>query len=194
MRTSGGDGDFKVKAISGIHTVLLALDCAEPRRKGLLGFGVKRDSAGRTQGEKWLRSQKVFKSIEPNPKNRTICDPSKPKRIYTTNTPSRASCGVITRPHPIRNTISRADVWQAGRADQDARRDQVQVTTEKEWNDGKSTASGSTAAPSRARNSPRNSATIRRRTSTIRKTRTVIWLSRGLLEACLAIHQRDAGR
>jgi hypothetical protein len=31
MRVPQTAGDFKVKAISGIHTVLLALDCAEPR-------------------------------------------------------------------------------------------------------------------------------------------------------------------
>ena len=48
----------------------------------LLGFGVKRGSAG--QPERWLRSQKVFKSVEPNPKSD---DPSKPKRFYTSDHP-----------------------------------------------------------------------------------------------------------
>ena len=86
MRVPQTAGDFKVKAISGIHTVLLALDCAEPRRHGLLGFGVKRGSA--EQPEKWLRSQKVFKSVEPNPKSD---DPSKPKRFYTSDHPTGSS-------------------------------------------------------------------------------------------------------
>lgn len=35
-RTDGGD--FKAKAIAGTHTILIALDCLDGRRKGLKGF------------------------------------------------------------------------------------------------------------------------------------------------------------
>ena len=58
----------------------------------------------------------------------------------------------------------------------------------------KPTACGSTAAPSRARNSPRNSATSRRQNINDPKDPEVIWLSRGLLEACLDyINETQAG-
>src|SRR6266849_78931 len=40
MRVSGGDGDFEARAIAGTHTVLIALDCLEARRKGLKGFAL----------------------------------------------------------------------------------------------------------------------------------------------------------
>src|SRR5262245_19572435 len=46
MRASGGTGDFKAKAIAGTHTVLIALDCPEARRKGLMGFAFQREIAG----------------------------------------------------------------------------------------------------------------------------------------------------
>ena len=35
-RTDGGD--FKAKAIAGTHTILIALECLDGRRKGLKGF------------------------------------------------------------------------------------------------------------------------------------------------------------
>lgn len=42
--------DFRVKAYAGTNGVLLAMDLAEPRRKGLLGFAIEKQ-----QGEKpWL--------------------------------------------------------------------------------------------------------------------------------------------
>ncbi|HEV2834270.1 MAG TPA: hypothetical protein VGW58_03075, partial [Pyrinomonadaceae bacterium] len=62
MRVTKEQGDFKVKAIAGTHTILIALDCAEERRRGLLGFGFKRGVVGsKNGGPKWLRSLKVFK-------------------------------------------------------------------------------------------------------------------------------------
>jgi len=42
--------DFRVKAYAGTNGVLLAMDLAEPRRKGLLGFAIEKQ-----QGDKpWL--------------------------------------------------------------------------------------------------------------------------------------------
>src|SRR5258706_2830173 len=38
--------DFQAKAISGIRTVLIALDCPEERRKGLMGFAFSRETVG----------------------------------------------------------------------------------------------------------------------------------------------------
>ena len=68
MRVMQRQGDFRAKAIAGTHTVLVALDCKEERRKGLLGFAFKRESAGDTREAKWLRAQKVFRSIVPDPR------------------------------------------------------------------------------------------------------------------------------
>lgn len=43
MRVLKQQGDFRAKAIAGTRAVLIALDCAEPRRHGLLGFAFKRE-------------------------------------------------------------------------------------------------------------------------------------------------------
>jgi len=68
MRGQNKAGDFSVKVIAGTHTILLALDCPEPRRHGLLGFAFKRENLDSSAaGPKWLRSLKVFKSVIPVP-------------------------------------------------------------------------------------------------------------------------------
>lgn len=86
MRVTASKGDFKVKAISGIRGVLLAIDCPPERRIGLRGFAFKRGVKG--QSAKWLRSTKVFEALEPDPKNaKDPSDPSKPKRFYTNDHP-----------------------------------------------------------------------------------------------------------
>jgi phosphatidylserine/phosphatidylglycerophosphate/cardiolipin synthase-like enzyme len=88
MRVTKIAGDFRAKAISGIHTVLVALDCKEERRHGLLGFGFKRGIVGSRQPERWLRSQKVFRSVEPDPRNaRDPQNPGTAKRFYTSDHP-----------------------------------------------------------------------------------------------------------
>jgi phosphatidylserine/phosphatidylglycerophosphate/cardiolipin synthase-like enzyme len=70
MRTSSvsRDGEFKVKAIAGTNTILLAMDCPEERCAGLRGFAIWRSVGTRGDEGKWLRSQKVFRSIVPDPK------------------------------------------------------------------------------------------------------------------------------
>lgn len=70
-RGQSQNGQFRATAIAGTHTVLLALDCDEERRKGLLGFAIQRQVDGQT---KWLPSLKVFKSVVPNPPVGTIYD------------------------------------------------------------------------------------------------------------------------
>ncbi|MGH8610363.1 MAG: phospholipase D-like domain-containing protein, partial [Gammaproteobacteria bacterium] len=84
MRVVKTEGDFRAKAIAGTYSVLIALDCAEARRHGLMGFAFRREVIGANFGPKWLRSQKVFKSIVPDPKNaRDPHDPTKPARFST---------------------------------------------------------------------------------------------------------------
>lgn len=83
MRVVKSEGDFRVKAIAGTHTVLIALNCAAERRAGLMGFAFKRAGGGNTE-PKWLRSLKVFKSTVPDPKKaRDPKDPSQPMRFST---------------------------------------------------------------------------------------------------------------
>jgi hypothetical protein len=61
------NGEFQVKVIGGTRTILMALNCPDSRRKGLRGISFYRKVEGAASG-KWLRSQKVFQSIVPNPK------------------------------------------------------------------------------------------------------------------------------
>jgi hypothetical protein len=70
---------FEAKSYSGTHTILVALNCTEERRKGLMGFAFEREMVGPGDtGPKWLRSQKVFKSIVPDPKS--ALDPNDPRK------------------------------------------------------------------------------------------------------------------
>ncbi len=42
--------DFRVKAYAGTNGVLLAIDLAEHRRKGLLGFAIEKNSKAANPG------------------------------------------------------------------------------------------------------------------------------------------------
>src|SRR5271154_2808253 len=68
---------FEAKAISGTHTVLIALNCPDQRRKGLMGFAMQCTGPGGSAPQ-WLRSQKVFKSVVPDPKS--AHDPKDPRK------------------------------------------------------------------------------------------------------------------
>src|SRR5207244_11233308 len=78
---------FQAKAISGNHVILIALNCPEALCKGLKGFSFEREIVGAgSRGPKFLRSQRVFRSIVPDPKNaRDPNDPTKPQAFYTDN-------------------------------------------------------------------------------------------------------------
>lgn len=87
MRVESSAGDFRVKAIAGTRTILMAIDCPEARRTGLRGFGFKRGVKG-SGTSKWLRSTKVFQSLEPDPKKAfDPADPTHPKKFYTNDHP-----------------------------------------------------------------------------------------------------------
>ncbi|MEY9230996.1 phosphatidylserine/phosphatidylglycerophosphate/cardiolipin synthase-like enzyme [Bradyrhizobium japonicum] len=68
MRVSTSAGKFKATAIAGTRAIMIALDCEEDARKGLLGFAFQRKRGDAPP--KWLRSGKVFETVvpEPNPK------------------------------------------------------------------------------------------------------------------------------
>jgi hypothetical protein len=46
MRVTTSAGQFKAKAIAGTRTVMIALDCDNEARKGLLGFAFRRKRIG----------------------------------------------------------------------------------------------------------------------------------------------------
>jgi hypothetical protein len=56
MRVGPTSGDFQAMAIAGTRAVMIALNCEENFRHGLLGFAFKREivGAGSRKG-KWLR-------------------------------------------------------------------------------------------------------------------------------------------
>jgi len=182
--------DFSAKAISGIHTVLIALNCPEQRRKGLMGFALQREMVGpNSPGPKWLRSQKVFKSVVPDPKNaRDPNDPTKPRRFYANEFPIQSFLWGDYAASP--GTTYRFRILpmygKPGALTSDPKDEiKLEIQTEKEWEEGLghgiwfnrgAIASQKFAeefgnAPPKNINDP--------------KDPTVVWLSRGLLEACL---------
>jgi phosphatidylserine/phosphatidylglycerophosphate/cardiolipin synthase-like enzyme len=199
MRISEKNRDFSVKAIAGTHTVLLVLNCTETRRKGLKGFAFQREIVGAAgRGPNFLRSQKVFKSVVPDPKNaHDPADPTKPARFYTDKFPVQsflwgdyaASPGTTYRfviqpmyGAPAALTTDPNDAIK------------FEITTETEWGAGEihgvwfnrgAIASQKFAEefgnhPPANINDP-NDAEVK-------------WLSRGLLEACLGyINETKAG-
>jgi hypothetical protein len=188
MRVTTTEGHFKVRAIAGTHTVLMALDCAEPRRHGLLGFGFKREIVGGPPtADKWLRSLKVFKSVVPNPRQ-----------------PARFS----TKDHPIQSFL-----WSDYTAEPDTRyRFTVvpmygqpgalapqpglafEVRTEKAFDQGHGVwfNRGAIASQAFAREFGNRAPTAQETDDPAAPINR--WLARGLLEACLAfIHGTPAG-
>ena len=62
MRVIKENGDFRVKAIAGTHTVLIALDCKDKASKDLAGFAMKREVSGAVEVPRRL-------SVEPAAEN-----------------------------------------------------------------------------------------------------------------------------
>jgi len=66
MRVRGGDQNFAVQAIAGTRAILIAIDCSKGYLAGLKGFAFQRAVAGNPPT--WLLGNKVFRTLEPNPK------------------------------------------------------------------------------------------------------------------------------
>jgi phosphatidylserine/phosphatidylglycerophosphate/cardiolipin synthase-like enzyme len=190
VRSKPTSRGFEAKAISGTHTVLLALNCPEALRKGLKGFAFEREMVGAGgKGPKFLRSQKVFKSVVPDPKNaHDPNDPSKPAAFYTDKFPVQSFLWGDYAAFP--GTIYRFRIQPMfgtpGALTTDPNDEiQVEITTEKEWDastkHGVWFNRGAIASQKFAEefgNKPPQDINDP-------KDPTVQWLSRGLLEACL---------
>ena len=140
MRASGGTGDFKAKAIAGTHTVLIALDCPEARRKGLMGFAFQRGSWSEQPAEVPALAEGVQvgrSRSEERPSTRPIRASRRP--FYTDEFPVQSFLwgdygGLARHALPLRRA---ADVRQA-RCAHHRPGDEIEfdITTEQEWGDG----------------------------------------------------------
>lgn len=181
MRTSSTPTarGFKAKAISGTHTVLIALDCPEAARSGMLGFAFERGVVGAGRG-KHLRSQKVFRSVVPDPRN------SGP--FYTDKFPVQSFLWGDYAAAPATKYRFRIQPMygKPGQLTTDPNDEiRVEIATESEWPDGEAhgvwfnrgAIAGQKFAEEFGNHAPQNIDDP--------NDPEVKWLSRGLLEACL---------
>jgi phosphatidylserine/phosphatidylglycerophosphate/cardiolipin synthase-like enzyme len=180
--------DFQARAISGTHTILVALDCPETRRRGLLGFAFQRERVG-AGAPKFLRSQKVFKSIVPDPKHATDpADPSKPRRFYTNEFPVQSFLwgDYAAAPGTKYRLRIQPMYGEPGDLKTDPRDEiAIEIATEKEWEGtghgvwfNRGAIASQKFAEEFGNKPPEN--------INDPEDPEVKWLSRGLLEACLS--------
>jgi phosphatidylserine/phosphatidylglycerophosphate/cardiolipin synthase-like enzyme len=185
MRVSAKAGDFRVKAIAGTHTILMAIDCNEQRRHGLKGFAFKRETVGGQGSTKWLRAQKVFKSVVPDPKaERDPDDPTQPKRYFTNEHPIQSFLwSDYTAKPKTRYKFTIVPMYGEPGALKPEPGMEFEISTENEFEHGHGVwfNRGAIASQAFAREF-NNKAPADQNDENDPETK---WLSRGLLEACL---------
>jgi hypothetical protein len=174
---------FQARAFAGTNAVLFALNCPKESRDGLMGFAFERQLVGSGLPAKFLRSQKVFKSVIPDPKT------SRQRPFYTDSFPVQSFLWGDYAVAPGRKYKFRIlPMFGSPAALTTDPQDEItlEIETEKEWSEGETHGiwvnRGAIASqkfaeefgnkPPQHINDP--------------KDPTVAWLSRGLLEACLA--------
>lgn len=179
MRATASAGPFKASAIAGTRAVMIALDCSDEARKGLLGFAFRRaKGAGKPE---FLRSLKVFEAVEPQP------DPEKGNYFtdkfpvqsfiwsdYTADPATTYQFEVI----PVFGTPTAPELRETSKLT-------LSVTTEKE-DDGEHGIwfnRGAIASQAYARQFQNHKPTEEEMNDP--NDKHTKWLSRGLLEACL---------
>lgn len=190
VKASATERGFEAKAISGIRTILIALNCPDACRKGFKGFAFRRELVGEgSPGPKFLRSQKVFKSVIPDPKNAHDPDnATKPARFYTDKFPVQsflwgdyaASPGTTYRFH-IQPMYGDAGALTTDPKDEL----ELEITTEKEWEDGETHGVWFNRGAIASQKFAEEFGNTRPENINDPKDPRVAWLSRGLLEACL---------
>jgi hypothetical protein len=181
---------FEARVISGTHSILVAINCPDEARKGLLGFAFEREKVGADGGAKFLRSQKVFKSVVPDPKNaHSPDDPNKPQPFYTDKFPVQSFLwGDYAASPGTRYRFRILPMYGKPGALSTDPKDEIKldITTEKEWDAdathgiwfNRGAIASQKFAEEFGNQPPKNIEDP--------KDPTVAWLSRGLLEACLA--------
>jgi phosphatidylserine/phosphatidylglycerophosphate/cardiolipin synthase-like enzyme len=198
MRFTQPAGDFTAKVITGTHAILMALNCKDERRKGLLGFAFKREVVGSGQPAKWLRSLKVFPSVVPDPQNtHDPTDPKKHKAFYTNEFPVQSFLwGDYAATPGTKYRFNIMPMYGKPGALTTDKKDEIdlEVETETEWKPGEShgvwfnrgAIAGQKFAEEFHNQPPKDIDDP--------KDPAVAWLSRGLLEACLGyINSTPAG-
>jgi phosphatidylserine/phosphatidylglycerophosphate/cardiolipin synthase-like enzyme len=185
MRVTKSKGDFRVKAIAGTHTVLIALDCAEERRRGLMGFAFRRDVVGgENKGPKWLRSLKVFKSVVPDP--RALNAEGKDIRFSTWEHPIQSFLwSDYTAIPDTAYKFTVVPMYGKPGELKPAPGIAFEVRTEKEFDEGHGVWFNRGAIASQAFAREFGNTGPQPPENPDPKDPTTIWLSRGLLEACL---------
>jgi len=189
MRVPASGGGFQAKAISGTHTILIALDCAVARRQGLMGFAFKREQVGAgDSGAKWLRSLKVFKSLVSDPLNeRDPNDPSQPKRFTTWEHPIQSFLwGDYTATPDTLYKFTIVPMYGRPGALQPQAGLELQIRTEKEFDQGHGVWFNRGAIASQAFAREFGNVGPQPPDNPDPNDKTTKWLSRGLLDACLA--------
>jgi PLD-like domain len=179
MRVNTSTGKFKASAIAGTRAIMIALDCDEDARKGLLGFAFRRQRVGEGSEPKWLRSLKVFESVVPHPD-------TKNGNYRTNDFPIQSFLWSNYTAEP--GATYQFDIFAAyGKPGDIKLRDKLalKVTTEVE-HDGKNGIwfnRGAIASQAYAREFANHRPTDEEMNDP--NDKHTKWLSRGLLEACL---------
>ena len=177
MRVTKREGALSVRAVAGTHGVLIALDCAESKVAGLMGFALKRQ-IGDVPGQDWLKGLKVFKSLDPAPKRGA--------EYSTFENPIQSFLWSDYTAQPDTSyTYTVAAMY--GRPGALTQGDSITFTVKTEKNDdGKHAVwfnRGAIAGQSFAREF--DNARLTDATANNPRDRMTAWLSRGLLESCL---------
>ena len=187
---ASGNGDFNARAIAGTHTVLIALNCKDPRRKDLKGFAFQREVVGPGgSGPKWLRSLKVLKSAVPDPLNaKDPADPTKRARFYTNDFPIQSFLWGDYGSQPGTQYRFRIQPMygKAGALTTDAKDEiDIAITTEEEWPDGSTHGVWFNRGAIASQKFSEEFGNKAPQNINDPADPEVQWLSRGLLEACL---------
>jgi phosphatidylserine/phosphatidylglycerophosphate/cardiolipin synthase-like enzyme len=197
MRVTKSEGDFSVKAIAGTRAGLIALNCVEARRHGLLGFAFERETAGVADPDsRFLRSGKVFKSVVPDPSKATDpSDPTKPALFRTDKHPIQSFLWSDYTAEPdtaYRFTVT--PMYGSPKALEPKPGLSFEIRTEKELDKGHGIwfNRGAVASQEFARRFKNRAPTEAEQNDP--NAEVTRWLSRGLLDACLNyIHQTPPG-
>ncbi|MGM4999488.1 phospholipase D-like domain-containing protein [Tardiphaga sp. 538_B7_N1_4] len=179
MRVTTSAGAFEASAIAGTRAIMIALNCDEAACKGLLGFAFQRArGAGRPE---FLRSLKVFEEVEPEPD-------TEHGEYFTDKFPIQSFLWSDYTAEPCTTYhFEVIPVFGDPTAPElrDAEKLAFTVTTEKE-DDGQHGIwfnRGAIASQAYARKFKNHKPTEAEMDNP--KDKHTVWLSRGLLEACL---------